>query len=267
MIQDYFQQLGLEPAVADIYLALHAYGPQSISDLARNSGVERTRIYRLLDTLSDSSLVEIETHYKRNIIKGAPVSNLQILLSKKEEELRNLHAGLEKVKQAVAEHGKVQHSTQVQFYRGIEGLKQMFWNETRSTTDNVCILFENIQHKIKSTFFERWVYEFNERGIKSRSIIGDHFLESQKQWYKHKDNERVAQFESRYIAKDIFDITHSTVVYNDVVAYHNWREGVIFGIEIYNQEIADAQRNFFEMLWQQAAPLSNKISQQLENED
>ncbi|HEX6461799.1 MAG TPA: helix-turn-helix domain-containing protein [Candidatus Saccharimonadales bacterium] len=266
VIRDYFLQLGFEPEVADIYVALNDNGPQNISDLARHSGVERTRIYRLIDVLTENNLIEIETHYKRSILKAAPLSNMQILLSKKEEELYKLQAGFEQVQRAITQHEQSKHATQVQFYKGIEGLKQMFWNETRSTNSNVAIFYENIQHKIKRTFFERWVREFNRRGIASRSIVGDHFLESQKQWYKHKDNERVAKFESRYVSADIFKIAHSTVVYDNVVAYYNWHDGLDFGIEIYNQEIADTQRQFFELLWQRATPISNKISQQLPGE-
>lgn len=45
------------------------------------------------------------------------------------------------------------------------------------------------------------------------------------------------------------------VTYDNVVAYYNWKDGEIFGIEVYNQEIATAQRNFFEMLWRQGLPI------------
>jgi hypothetical protein len=61
----------------------------------------------------------------------------------------------------------------------------------------------------------------------------------------------------------VFPVAHSTIIYDDVVTYHNWHNGVLFGIEIHNKEIADAQRVFFEMLWQRAEPLSRTISQQL----
>jgi sugar-specific transcriptional regulator TrmB len=238
VLRAYFAKLGLEPEIAELYLALHAYGPQTISELARRSKVERTRIYRLLDDFAASSLIEIETRYKRSIIKAAPISNLQILLSKKEEELRSLQSGLAAVQRAVLRHEKTDPSTQVQFYKDIEGLKQMFWNETKSTTGNLSILYENMQNKTNAAFFERWVREFNRHGITSRSLIGDHF-----------------------------DITHSMILYNDVVAYYNWRQGNIFGIEIHNQGIADAQRTFFEMLWAQSKPVPKAISQQLKDKD
>ena len=73
-------------------MALFAYGPQNISELSRNSGVERTRLYRLIDTLKGTNLIDVEVAYKRSIFKAAPVSNLQILISKKEQEVLQLHA-------------------------------------------------------------------------------------------------------------------------------------------------------------------------------
>jgi hypothetical protein len=45
------------------------------------------------------------------------------------------------------------------------------------------------------------------------------------------------------------------VTYDDVVSYYNWKDGEIFGLEVYNQEIANAQRHLFEMLWQQGQPI------------
>src|SRR5690606_25986739 len=89
-IRSYFAKLGLEPEVADIYLALHTHGPQTISELSRNSKVERTRIYRLIDHLLSSHLIEVETRHKRTIIKAAPIANLNILITQKEQELRSL---------------------------------------------------------------------------------------------------------------------------------------------------------------------------------
>ncbi|MET1033030.1 MAG: helix-turn-helix domain-containing protein [Candidatus Saccharimonadales bacterium] len=266
VLRAYFAKLNLEPEIADLYLALHAYGAQTISDLARNSGVERTRIYRVLDDMVRVNLVEVETHYKRSIIRPAPVSNLQILLSKKEEELRDLQKHLADVQNSLQQHNLRSPGTSVQFYKGIEGLKQMFWNQTKGTKENFSILYENTQGRTNSSFFERWVRECNRRELTFNSIVGDHFIETQKQWYAKKDNERLAIFESRYVTDDIFRIDHSTVLYDDVVSYFNWHDGNVFGVEIHNPEIALAQRQFFAMLWEKAAPLSKSVSQQLPND-
>ncbi len=252
----YFAKLGLDAEIADIYLALQAYGPQSLLQLARNTKLERTRLYRLLDLLTSKHLLEIETHYKRKLYKAAPISNLQILITEREQEIRELHAGLVDLQDRYKNADERTPLTHVQFYRGNDGVKQMYWNQTRAKSESLSILYENIQGRAKMAFFERWVERCNDRGMKFRSIIGDHFLESQRQWYGKHDNEKLKHWEGRYLPESVFPIVHSMVTYDDVVCYYNWKDGEVFGLEIYNQEIADSQRQLFEMLWAQGQPIA-----------
>lgn len=256
-IRDYLGKLGLEPEIADMYLALHAFGPQGISQLSRNSCVERTRIYRLIEAMKDANLIEVEVHYKRSLIKAAPIGNLQSLLSKREQELRNLQDELRILEHSFPPTSLVSPLTKVHFYQGSDGNKQMFWNQTRATTETLCLLYENMQIKTNATYFERWVRKCNERGLHFRGIISQHFIETQKQWYGGHENERLTHWQSRYVEPAIFPITHSVIVYDEVVAYYNWKDGEIFGIELCNQEIAAAQRQVFEILWQKSLPVDD----------
>ncbi|HSX15255.1 MAG TPA: helix-turn-helix domain-containing protein [Candidatus Saccharimonadales bacterium] len=256
-IRTYLAKLGLDPEIADIYLALHAYGPQNISVLSRKSGVERTRIYRLLDLMKEANLVEVEVHDKRSIVKAAHIGNLQSVLSKREQELRSLQDELREIEQHFTASSISSDLTKVHFYQGLDGNKQMFWNQTRAVGETVCILYENMQNKTNSAYFERWVRKCNERGLKFRGIIGEHFIKTQQDWYATHQNERLEHWESRYLDPTTYPITHSVVVYDNVVAYYNWKDGEIFGIEMINQEIADAQRRVFEMLWDKAKPVDD----------
>lgn len=253
-IRVYFGKLGFEPEVADLYLALHAHGPQSISELSRNSKVERTRIYRLIDKLMESNLIEVESHYKRGIIKAAPITNLNILISQREQELRGLQDELGLIEQVLARNSLSNPTTRVQFYTGPEGYKQMFWNESKAKGEVTCIVHSIAQPKVNKVFFERWVAQCNANNVHCREIHGDAFRKSKQEWFKTHNNLRLAHYEDRYISNKDFPITHSCDVYDNVVAYYSWKDGEIFGIEIYNQEIADAQRRFFEMLWPKAKP-------------
>lgn len=256
-IHAYFFKLGLSSEIADIYLALHTHGRQTISELSRHAGIERTRLYRLLDELQTNNLIEIETQYKKRIISAAPVTNLQILITKKEQDLHDLHAGLRELQETLSHHSLQSAATKIQAYRGPEGLKQMYWNQTRAKSESLSILYENMQIRTNLSFFERWAQLCNERGMKSRSIISDNFVKTQQSWYKKHSNERLKNWQPRYIPEGVFPITHSTVLYDDVTSYFNWKNGEIFGIEIHNQEIAEAQRQFFEMLWLQGLPVDD----------
>lgn len=254
-IRVYFRKLGLEPEIADIYMALHTYGPQSISALARNSNVERTRIYRLIDQLMASNLVEVETDAKRGIIKAAPISNIRILINQREEELKNLHDELALVEQALGRNSISDPATRIQFYRGPEGIRQMLWNELKATSEVLGYNYRILEEATGKKFMESWTDEFEKRGLSQRLLMNEDFVQS---WQNNKPGvatqRKVKGIAYHAISEKTFKIRHSCDTYDNVVAYYHWKAGEVFGIEIYNQDIADSQRQIFELLWPQSKP-------------
>lgn len=256
-IQEYFAKLGFEPEVTAIYLALTKHGEQSISQLARTSGVERTRIYRLSDELAASGLVEVITQYKKSIYKPAPIENVQIIIAKKEQQLKELTAGLDEIKH-IFTGGNADEATKVQFYQGEDGAKQLFWNETKAKSEMLCILYENMQSKTNSRFFERWVRTCNERKIMCRGVVNQTFYDGLLKWRATHSTETLQYWTMRVIDKDTFPITHSTITYDNVTAHYNWSSNEVYGMEIYNEDIANTQRRYFELLWSLARPSDEK---------
>lgn len=254
-LQEYLEKLGIEPYIASVYLSLHTNGPQSISQLARDTNIERTRIYRLLDKIHESNLIEVENKYKSKLLRAAPLSNLQVLFSKKEQELDQLQQELPKIENILSKNRSVTEKTRIEFYHGSDGTKQMLWNETRAKGQIVSILRENIQTKTAEKFFERWVKLCNERQLKFRSVVSDEFIQSQKNWYSDHSNEKLKYWKGRYISRKSFPINHSIVIYDDVACFFSWTENEIYGIEIHNQDIADTQRQFFEVIWAKSSAL------------
>ncbi len=262
-LRSYLTHAGLNPKIAEIYHTLQYYGPQTMSELARSSGIERIQIYRMLDELKSSGLVEVETQYKRSILHAAPVTTLQLLLVKREQELKDLqqeYAALEAEHQFHAQSME-RATTRVQFYEGLDGIKQMLWNETRAKGENLAILRDNMQNKTNLAFFKRWVRKCNERGLHFRGIIGDDFIRTQQDWYIKHRNERLDHWKSRYVTQSVFPIPYSIVVYDDVIAHYNWNNKRMFGIEIHDAAVAAVQRQFFELLWDNATEADDLAGQ------
>jgi sugar-specific transcriptional regulator TrmB len=253
-LRAYFAKLNLEPEIGGLYIVLCLYGPQTISGLMHHSGVERTRIYRLRKAIENSGLFEIIVDNKREIFKAAPIDNLQLLLTKKEEHLQQLQSEFEEIGKEFGDSHKNVPLTHVQFHRGIDGLKQLFWNQTRAKTETLAILHHNMQNRTGSIFFNRWVRKCNEGQLHFRGVISDTFQADQESWYKTRSNERLQHWEQRTVPAAVLSITHSTIIHDDRVMFYNWNDSEDFGIEIYNTEIARAQRHLFEFLWQQGTP-------------
>jgi sugar-specific transcriptional regulator TrmB len=256
-LREYFTKLGLEPEIAEIYLALLAYGPQYISQLARNSGIERTKLYRMIEIMRDHHLVELYEENSRSQVSAAPLSNLQVLILRREQEIRDLALELQQLHSQYTPVAIDSPVTHIQMFRGVDGMKQMFWNQTKATGLTRAIMYENLQGRTNLAYFERWVRRCNEKGLAFRGIIGDNFIETQQQWYDQHSNERLADWQARYVDASVFPITHSVITYDNVIAYYNWHQGEIFGIEVHNQEIADSHAHFFDMLWQQSRPVDD----------
>lgn len=252
-VRAYFAKLGLETEIADLYLALHSHGPQTISELSRNSKVERTRIYRLIDKLLEANLIEVESHHKRGVIKAAPIANLHILINQKEQELKGLQDELELIQQVLATNSLSSPATRVQFYRGAEGIRQMRWNELRAKAEILGYVHRIFDEGSGRAFMERWVNEFEAKELHKKVLFNEDFITS---WRENKPKvivQRCIQgIEYHSIDPKIFTLAFSCDIYDNVVSYCNWKDGEVFGIEIYNQEIADAQRQFFNILWPQS---------------
>jgi sugar-specific transcriptional regulator TrmB len=254
-VRTYFAKLGLENEIADLYLALHTHGPQSISELSRTSGVERTRIYRLIDRLMETNLIEVESHYKRGIIKAAPIANLHILINEREKELQGLQDELGLIEQLLARNSLSSPASRVQFYHGPQGIRQMLWNRVNAKTEVVGYSYRILDEITGRAFMERWVGAVEEKGQKARILLNDEFAKS---WKENKPKvmvqRRIGGMQYHWIDEKHLKITHGCAIYDNIVAYTNWKDTDVFGVEIYNQQIADTQRQLFEQLWPLSKP-------------
>lgn len=245
-IRTYFMKLGLEQEVADIYLALHTYGPQSISQLSRNAHIERTRIYRLIDHLMDSNLIEVEPQQKRGIIKAAPIANLHILIAQKEQELHSLQDELGLIEQVLARNSLSSPVARVQFYEGRETAKQVRQNMLSAKSEVCSILLKRLDEEIDPQFANQWVEAVDRQRIKFRTIF------DQKPQQTAATHIAPSSWDERYMASGQFPITYSTMIYDDTVAMFEWQNKNIFGIELHSSNVAGVQKAFFELLWQQS---------------
>ncbi len=255
-IRAYFTKLGLETELADIYTALHTYGPQSISELSRNSKVERTRIYRLIDKLMETNLIEVEASAKRGIVKAAPISNLRILINQRQEELKNLQDELHLVEQALARNSLSNQAMRVQLYQGPEGVRHMIQNGLRATTEILISANRVIEEAVGKTYFQRWADQFEAHNLQCRILTDSNYTKSQQAGKRSGITLGRAIKGIKYasVPPAVFQLDTWYLTYDNVVAYCHWKDGGVFGTELYNDEVATSQRQLFELVWSKSQP-------------
>lgn len=259
LLRSYLFKLGLSVDTAKLYISLIRNGAQSISELSRNSRIERTRVYRTLPELEGAGLVHIRSDGSSQVITANPFDNVQVLLSKKEQEVDDLKRYTPRVAAALRELASNAPKTDVRVYRGAEGIKQMLWNQTKASTELLSVLRRGTQVHTKQKFFDRWVRACNENGLVARSVVPVDFMQSLEQWRGKHEAERLADWTGRFVDEATFKIEHDMIIYDNVVGYFSWDDEDVFGIEIHNQVVASMQRQFFELLWVVAQTRADRL--------
>ena len=249
----YLQGVVSEPEVAELYASLVVLSPQTVSQLSRTSGIERTKIYRVLPELQRLGLVIIQIDEHRQLLHAAPLDTVQELL---QSRAKHFNAAAKHMPQLMQQlQGEAVRTTSVLFFKEQSGVEQLFWNQTKAKSEVVSLLSENMQTHVSPAFFDRWIERCNQRGIVSRSLVDDAFLKAQKKYYGRATGHSLKHWSARTLPAKYSSIPHRTTVYDDVVTYFSWQDGDLFGIEIHNAMVAQTQRQYFELLWDISSPL------------
>lgn len=248
-IQDFLLKLDFSSEESAIYLTLAQNEQLTILHTARKSGIERTKIYRLVDELIRRGIIEEVVGYKKKLLKASNINTLSFLVQQQEATTNYLKHTLPLISKELEALTIPYPETKVLYYRGSDGIKQMLWNQLTAKKEILSFTYRVLEEVVGKKFFRSWVDEFEKRNLGLREIRTEEFYKSLDQ-LKTKTVMNTNQI--RYLPSKTLLINHGMDIYNNVYAIYDWREGEIFGVEIYNQKIADMQKHFFEVFWNMA---------------
>jgi sugar-specific transcriptional regulator TrmB len=250
-IKEKLSLLGLTDNQAEIYLLLLKQGSTSLLELSRQSTINRTTIYRIVEDLKKMNLVETVLADRGLKVKAAGPENLNLLAAQKEAELNRLKTNLADL---IADLSVIKDqpapSTQVVYFRGVNGLKQLLWNVLKAKGESVGYGFADWNQSVGREFAEKLRTERVKRRVFDREIQNTDQANPISDWTNVKDYRQV--YHCRYLPRKIVNINHDTYIYNDVFAFYYFIKDELFGIEIHNAEIARTQKQIFEVLWKLA---------------
>lgn len=116
MFEKYLQEIGLSEKEAQIYLALLQVDNESIQDLAKRTGINRTTVYPVLETLEKKGLVsEIQLGKKINYEAAPPerletfVERQKVVLQERAERLKDIIPQIKSVQREQGERPVVKY--------------------------------------------------------------------------------------------------------------------------------------------------------------
>jgi len=246
LIVKYILQLDFSEDAAKLYLVLSENGPLTISQASRLANIERTKLYRMVDTLTDSGLIEKVLKYKSQKLQAAGLEQIKRLIANKKAQLAETENHFDEFSKTLNEMTRPT-GTQVRYYKGREGIKQILWNELSAEREAVGYTHRNLEEVVGKKFFSNYARELERKKINFRDIRTESFLASTNE--TECDADPIMTGSWAFLPDSVIHLTHNMDIYNDTVAIYYWENEDFFGIEIENKQIAETQKSIFETLW------------------
>lgn len=230
-------EAGLEPKEAEIYLAVLHLGKATIADIARKSQVKRMTVYQYIDRLVHKNLLYKTAQGKRVFyVAENPEKILKILENRK----KHFEKMLPDLKSIFAQSS---HKPQVRFYEGIEGLRAIY-DEMTKTSQIVYGAFS--QDKYEQIFNQKDIEKFYENLKESGGMIKD-LVENTPVGRRNVKELGIREgLRKAKLLPEGFTLAVDLLVAGNKVAMISLVN--LIGIVIENPEIADLQRSFIKFI-------------------
>jgi hypothetical protein len=137
---------------------------------------------------------------------------------------------------------------QVLYYHGLEGLKQVTYNSLRAKGELLSYEVETM-----NSFLSRgWAEDFRKKFVANKIHIRT-MVNSTKMAGWTDVTEMVKNYlEMRHVSPVGKPFQFEILIYNDVYCMYRYTGKDIFCVEIHSAELADMQRQLFEIIWSSA---------------
>lgn len=221
MLEKYLQELGLSEKEAQIYLALLQVDNESIQDLAKRTGINRTTIYPVLETLEKKGLVsEVQIGKKTHYEAAAPerletfVERQKVILEEREERLKDI---IPQIKGLQREKGE---RPVIKYFEGRDGAisayEEFYSFDTKEMKEGYFVLNSDL---LSEVFSEKEFEKFRE--IRKGKKISAHVL------YNRKDGEKKFDSSEKQVhLPDSFPVTCDIAIVDDKIIISTLGENV-----------------------------------------
>ena len=250
-ITDQLKVFGLDEIESGIYLNLLEGGDKTPLDLSRETGINRSRIYRYLDRLKQKKLIE-ESNVGRGLkLKAANPESLEMVVAEQETIVKEQREELPRLVETLTSIPRVlKNDLEIKYFHGREGLKQMLWNQLSANKEILLYGYQTRNEIVGKVFADKVRAEQIKRRITLYEIENDvdpgsYKYTSTPSWGKY--------YVPRLVPQSLIEIKHYTAIFNNTVSIMHWIDGQQVGVEIVNSQYAAMQRQLFWAVWEKVA--------------
>ena len=244
------EKFGLTEGESKVYLALLKIGKSTIGDLLKQSQVSHSKIYDILERLSQKGLVSTTTERNTKTFIAQSPERIKEILITEEEELKNKKQDFEKLLPQLTNIYSVAEPIQeAETLQGIKGIKT-FLESSLNNLKKDDVVYVLGAPKEANEKIEAYLLDWHKRRIKKRikcKIIYNSDVEKYAKKRKKLKLTEIKFFPENLNSPVVTDILGDKIgimVYNENP----------FCFSIINKEISNSYKKYFEYLWKIAKP-------------
>ena len=248
-IEEILGKTGLSPKEIEIYLTLLELGRNNVSNITKNTSINRTTGYVLLNNLVKMGLVQSLGKKPKLEYIIDTTDHLVEYLEMKIKDNTQTSADLKKMLPEIKSMHYSSDRPIVKYYEGIKGLKQVYEDTLTAKTDIVSMASYDDMHETLPDYFPGYYKRRAKKNIKISGFVPN--------TSRARERRKLNIDEKRELAllpyKDEYLFTPEIDIYDNKVMIASWKEKL--GIIIESQEISDALRVMFRLAWKEAQRL------------
>ncbi len=240
------RSVGLDEKEAQLYLCGLQLNAAPASDYAKATQLNRITAYNTLESLVQKGLFTLVRKARGKWYSPVPPDQLSLEVQKNARALERMVPELRSMQ------GTSERRPRVRFYEGWEGVKRVY--EDTLTAKGELLNFANsaVVRRYWPAYDNEYVAERVKRKIRLRGIAPD-----DETGRRVHGEDRKKYREIRLVPSREFDFTNEINIYDHKVAICSFDSGLhgnsdMFGVIIESREVAETQRQIFEMAWRYA---------------
>lgn len=232
--EKFLESLGLSPKESSIYLSLLQYGPMTVSEIFRKTGINRVGLYSILPKMISKIYVSQFKKEKRNYFIAENPEKLELIFL---QQRKDFDVQISELKNIF--HSKKQKPI-VKFLEGKNGIKKTFEDMVISSPKGSTIYRYSGRKKIRAAKHDMYYKLRDSKKIERKVITSE-----EKAHRKKSKLERFVKIVPKEI--DLFDDNVSQFIYANKVAFVDYENEISFIIE--SEKIATFQKKIFKLLY------------------
>nr|MBA4404682.1 hypothetical protein [Nanoarchaeum sp.] len=252
MEEELIREAGLTQGEAKVYLALLNLGLSTSGPIVKKSGVSRSFIANILNSLQEKGLV---SHVKKGEVTHYQAENPEriiLYLQQKQEQIEVNKANLTKLLPTLDNIKKESPKTVIQVYEGFRGIQTTFEHCEKKLSrgeEYVCFGAPGFQQDKYHDYWEQHHKRRIKLGVNTRMLFN---TDTPKKVISNRNSYKGCK--TRYMPTDTRTKAW-ILVYKDTTGIFLQEQKFAdesFAIEIVNSEIANSFKEFFEDYWRRA---------------